>query len=73
MDRPEIIQSTATFIAYEFASEGSGHDWFHVDRVRRLALGIAKTEGGDLFIMAKQRHLYMENFLQHFFDEWEAQ
>lgn len=51
MERTEIIQSTANFVSCEFASEGSGHDWFHIDRVRRLALRIAKTEGGDLFII----------------------
>lgn len=51
MERQEIIQSTAAFVAGEFASEGSGHDWFHIDRVRRMALRIGKTEGGDLFII----------------------
>jgi uncharacterized protein len=51
MERQEIIQSTAAFVAGEFASEGSGHDWFHIDRVRRIALRIGKTEGGDLFII----------------------
>jgi len=24
-------------------------------------------------LMAAQRHQFMENYLQHFFDEWEAQ
>lgn len=28
-----------------------GHDWFHVDRVRKLALYIAKKEKADLFIV----------------------
>lgn len=51
MERQEIIQSTAAFVAGEFASEGSGHDWFHIDRVRRIALRIGKTEGGDLFVI----------------------
>jgi uncharacterized protein len=50
MEKTEIIRSTEEFIAREFASEGSGHDWFHVDRVRRLALIICKKEGCDLFI-----------------------
>ncbi|MDO9613235.1 MAG: hypothetical protein Q7J86_01750 [Bacteroidota bacterium] len=54
MDKPKIIQSTAAFVAGEFASEGSGHDWFHIDRVRRIALRIGKTEGGDLFIAAEK-------------------
>jgi uncharacterized protein len=55
MDRPKIIQSTATFVACEFASEASGHDWFHVNRVRRLALRLATAEGCDLFIAAEKQ------------------
>lgn len=51
MERPEIIQSTVIFVAGEFASEGSGHDWFHIDRVRRMALRIGKAEGGNLFVI----------------------
>ena len=140
MERQEIIQSTAAFVAGEFASEGSGHDWFRsdietpvssvesavvqdADRLDAIgAIGIARTfaygghknrliydpeivpEMHDDFqsyksstaptinhfyekllllkdrmntntakLMAVQRHLFMENYLQHFFNEWEAQ
>ena len=31
--------------------EGSGHDWWHVVRVINNAKTIAKTEGGDIFII----------------------
>ena len=63
MDRIKIIQKTATFIACEFASEGSGHDWFHVDRVRRLALRIGRTEGSEPFITEMSA-------LLHDLDDW---
>ena len=30
-----------------FLNEGTGHDWFHIDRVRRMALYICEREGGN--------------------------
>ncbi|HWO76320.1 MAG TPA: HD domain-containing protein [Bacillus sp. (in: firmicutes)] len=30
-----------------FLNEGTGHDWFHIDRVRRMALYICQQEGGN--------------------------
>ena len=50
MNNQEIIHKTADFIRSEFRTEGSGHDWFHVDRVRKMALRIGRKEGCDLFI-----------------------
>lgn len=50
MDKRIIIAETAAYIAGEFASDGSGHDWFHVDRVRRLALMIGEKEDSEPFI-----------------------
>jgi uncharacterized protein len=50
MDNSEIIWRTERFIESEFRSEGSGHDWFHVDRVRKMALRIGEQEVCDLFI-----------------------
>lgn len=49
MDNQEIIQKTEHFILSKFSSEGSGHDWFHIDRVRKMALRIGLSEGCDLF------------------------
>lgn len=63
MDRWEIIQKTASYIALEFASESSGHDWFHVDRVRRLALRIGHAEKSDPFITEMAA-------LLHDLDDW---
>lgn len=63
MERSEIILKTADFIASKFASEGSGHDWFHIDRVRKLALCIGRAEGSDLFITEMAA-------LLHDLDDW---
>lgn len=63
MDKIDIIQKTDAFIAGEFAFDGSGHDWFHVDRVRRLALRIGRTEGCDLFVTEMAA-------LLHDLDDW---
>jgi len=63
MNKTEIIQKTERFIESEFRSEGSGHDWFHVDRVRKMALRIAEQEDCDLFIVEMAA-------LLHDLDDW---
>jgi len=39
-----LIQATETMVRGRLADDATGHDWFHTDRVRRLALRIAATE-----------------------------
>ncbi|MBN2745624.1 MAG: HD domain-containing protein [Bacteroidales bacterium] len=52
MKAEELIALTEERVRTELASNGSGHDWYHVDRVRKTALFIAKSEGnGDLLIV----------------------
>lgn len=41
------INSIESYIQDKFKNEGTGHDWFHINRVRRLALFIQKQEGGN--------------------------
>jgi uncharacterized protein len=31
--------------------DASGHDWYHIDRVRKLAMQLQREEGGDAFII----------------------
>jgi uncharacterized protein len=45
-----LIEQTEQFIKDRLAADSSGHDWFHVDRVRRSAVLIGAAEGADLFI-----------------------
>ena len=48
---PEHLTQTEKHIRYIFENEGTGHDWWHIWRVRKLALKIAEKEGGDQFII----------------------
>lgn len=63
MDRAETIKNTAQFIRLEFRADASGHDWFHVDRVRKMALRLADIEQVDLFITEMAA-------LLHDLDDW---
>ncbi len=63
MDEKEIIKRTEEFIASVFSSDGSGHDWFHVDRVRKMALKIGISEGCNLFVAEMAA-------LLHDLDDW---
>jgi uncharacterized protein len=48
----QIIEQTNTFVRSQLGEDATGHDWFHVDRVRRTALHICKQEqNGDSFII----------------------
>src|SRR5262245_61250906 len=51
IDRREILQKTTDHVRSLLAGEGSGHDWFHVERVCRTALAIGREERADLFIV----------------------
>lgn len=42
------ITETEAFVRERLGEESTGHDWYHVDRVRRTALMIGAAEGADL-------------------------
>lgn len=44
----EVISRTESHVRQLLAGESSGHDWWHIDRVRRTAKQIAVLEGADL-------------------------
>lgn len=48
----KLIQKTEAFVRQQLGEDATGHDWFHVDRVRKNALFIFKEETkGDPFII----------------------
>lgn len=47
----EIITHLAEEVQKRFAGEGSGHDWWHIFRVWKLAKELGCKEGADLFVV----------------------
>jgi len=50
-DKQLILKDTEGFIKNLFSDEPTGHDWWHVQRVRGNALLIARTEPVDIFLV----------------------
>ena len=46
-----IIVRTVAFVKSELENAEGGHDWWHIERVRKNALTIAKTESAATFIV----------------------
>ena len=52
MDKPQIISITISFVKETLKGAEGGHDWFHIERVYKNALLIAKEEDVDEFIVS---------------------
>ncbi|MGT2681864.1 HD domain-containing protein [Streptococcus porci] len=50
MKDSDILKRLELHVEKELAREASGHDWWHIVRVRHLATTIAQREKADLFI-----------------------
>lgn len=47
----QVVAEAARFIRTRMEGDGSGHDWWHVHRVRAVALRLAREEGADPFVV----------------------
>ncbi|MEC3906389.1 HD domain-containing protein [Tamlana sp. 2201CG12-4] len=52
MTSAEIINKTIIFVKQTLVDAEGGHDWFHIERVYKNSLLIAKTEPVDEFIVS---------------------
>lgn len=59
----KLIQETEKFVKQHFETDSSGHDWWHIQRVRNMALRLAEKEGGNLFLIEMAA-------LLHDLDDW---
>ena len=44
----ELFRKTAAYVRLKMSGEHTGHDWFHIERVWKMAKRIQSKEGGDL-------------------------
>lgn len=51
MDTSQIVKNTISFVKETLKDAEGGHDWFHMERVMKNALQIAKTEEVDIFVI----------------------
>jgi len=51
MNRNEIIEKTEQFVRSQLQNDSSGHDWWHIERVRKMSLSLAKSENADMFVI----------------------
>ena len=65
-EQERIISGTEVFARKEMEKDSSGHDWWHIYRVRNLALKISESEGGDRFLIEMAA-------LLHDLDDWKIE
>jgi uncharacterized protein len=51
MNKNQIIKKTERFVKKALSGEGTGHDWWHIERVRNNAKLINKKEEADGFVV----------------------
>lgn len=51
MNKRQVVQRTASFVRRELEGEGTGHDWWHVERVWKNAMKIGRRERADSFVV----------------------
>jgi uncharacterized protein len=51
MDKKNIITNTIAFVKKQLANAEGGHDWFHIERVYKNAMLIAKNESADILVI----------------------
>ncbi len=47
----QVVERTVDFVRRELSGAESGHDWWHIFRVWKLAVRIAKEENAGLFVV----------------------
>ncbi len=50
-ENANVLAQTAEHVRALLGDDASGHDWWHIDRVRQLALHIGRTERADLYVI----------------------
>lgn len=49
-EQDRLLRRAEEYVRGELGGDSSGHDWWHIERVRRTAVTIARAEGADVFV-----------------------
>ncbi len=64
-----LINKTAEYVKNKLLNEATGHDWYHVERVRKMARKLQAVEGGDLALVELAALLHdLGDYKQYEFD-----
>ncbi len=50
MDQDQLLAAARAHVRERLEHDSSGHDWWHIERVVRLARRLAEEEGADVFL-----------------------
>jgi len=65
-----LVQQTAAYVKTKLLNEPTGHDWYHIERVWKMAKRIQKQEGGDLELIELAALLHdLGDYKQYEFNE----
>ncbi|MFH1789574.1 MAG: HD domain-containing protein [bacterium] len=66
----DIVKKTAIYVKSKLMAEPTGHDWYHVERVWRMAKILQAEEGGDLLLVELASLLHdLGDYKRHDFSE----
>jgi uncharacterized protein len=51
MNKRKIIEKTEQYVRSLLENDAGGHDWWHIERVRRIGVSLAKKEHADEYIV----------------------
>jgi len=51
VEKETLLKATENFVKSVLQGDSSGHDWWHIHRVRTLAMMIAQSENADQFLV----------------------
>jgi uncharacterized protein len=58
MDKDSILREAAIYVRGILEHDSTGHDWWHIYRVDKLAENIAASEGADVFVCRLAAYLH---------------
>lgn len=50
-NQQEVIRRTEEFVRETLKADSTGHDWWHINRVRNVAVKLANAEGADAYVV----------------------